>query len=107
MPNSDSANLGDLPGPLVLVGAGKMGGAMLQGWLRLGLAPANAVVFEPQPSAEITALGARGVRLHPQAATVPAAAAMLIAVKPQVAAAVIPPYAAMAGAAIVRAMPNT
>jgi len=131
MPDSDSANLGDLPGPLVLIGAGKMGGAMLQGWLRLGLDPRDAVVFEPQPSAEIAALGARGVRLNPQAATVRAAAAMLIAVKPQVAAEVVPRYAAMAGAgtvvvsimagktlraiagllppgaAIVRTMPNT
>ncbi len=28
-----------LAGPLVLVGAGKMGGALLEGWLRQGLEP--------------------------------------------------------------------
>ena len=30
----------DLPASLVLVGAGKMGGAMLEGWLAVGLDPA-------------------------------------------------------------------
>ena len=29
--------LGTFPGPLVLLGAGKMGGAMLDGWLARGL----------------------------------------------------------------------
>ncbi len=39
-------------GILALVGAGKMGGAMLEGWLALGLDPKNVVVVEPQPSSE-------------------------------------------------------
>ena len=34
-----SSDLRDFSGLLVLVGAGKMGGALLEGWLRLGLDP--------------------------------------------------------------------
>ena len=40
--SEDPARVADLKyfaGPLVLVGAGKMGGALLEGWLRLGLDP--------------------------------------------------------------------
>lgn len=119
-----------LAGPLVLVGAGKMGSAMLTGWLGLGLPPEGVVVFEPEPTADIAALAARGLRLNPPPAELAAPAAMVIAVKPQVAAAVIPQYAPcvkvgtvvisimagktlaalealMPGGAIVRAMPNT
>jgi pyrroline-5-carboxylate reductase len=123
--------LTNLPGNFVLIGAGKMGGALLQGWLRLGLDPAKAIIYEPQPSDEIAALAAGGIRLNPNSTPAAAAAAMVIAVKPQVAAEVVPAYAALvgsntvvvsimagttltalagllpAGAAIVRAMPNT
>jgi pyrroline-5-carboxylate reductase len=117
-------------GPLVLVGAGKMGGAMLESWLALGLDPKNAAVIEPHPSAHVKAMIARGVRRYPTAAKVGAAGVIVIAVKPQVAADIVPALAAlvrpstvvvsiMAGktlafleralpkAAIVRAMPNT
>src|SRR3954447_9443297 len=77
-----------LSGPIVLVGAGKMGGAMLEGWLGLGLDPKQVVVVEPQPSPEIGALAARGLRVNPSA--VGAAAAIMVAVKPQIAADVLP-----------------
>lgn len=36
-----------LEGPLWLVGAGNMGGAMLRGWLAAGLDPAQATVIDP------------------------------------------------------------
>ena len=36
-------------GSLVLVGAGKMGAAMLDGWLARGLKPKQIVVIEPEP----------------------------------------------------------
>ena len=36
-----AASLRDVTGPLVLVGAGKMGSALLEGWLRLGLEPTS------------------------------------------------------------------
>ena len=115
----------------MLVGAGKMGGAMLEGWLALGLDAKHVAVIEPQPRREIAALASRGVRLNPIAGAVGDAAAIVIAVKPQVAAEVVPTLAPFVGAAtvvvsimagrrsafwsrrlpqrcaIVRAMPNT
>jgi pyrroline-5-carboxylate reductase len=130
---SDPAELRNFAGLLVLLGAGKMGGALLEGWLRAGLDPHKIAVLEPQPSPEIEKLASRGVRLNPQASGI--ATAAVIAVKPQVAAEVLPtlrPMLApsslavsimagrtlgfMAGAlgkpgeascALVRAMPNT
>src|SRR3954454_13234066 len=81
--HASTMRLADLIGPLVLVGAGKMGGAMLEGWLSLGLDPATVVVIEPQPAPEITALATRGVGLNPQERAV--AEAFVVAVKPQVA----------------------
>ena len=67
-----STPLADLPAPLVLVGAGKMGGAMLEGWLALGLAPKKVVVIEPQPSPAID--GAGRARRAPQSAAATASA---------------------------------
>jgi pyrroline-5-carboxylate reductase len=123
--------LAGLAGPIVLVGAGKMGGAMLESWLALGLDPKAAVVIELQPTREVSMLAGRGLRLNPVAASVGEAAAIVLAVKPQVAPEVMPalsPYlgagtlvlSIMAGrtlgfleralsqrAALVRAMPNT
>ena len=50
---------------LALVGCGKMGSAMLQGWLALGLPPQNVAVLEPQPSDDVTVLVKRGLALNP------------------------------------------
>src|SRR5689334_4198230 len=73
--------LQNLHGTIALAGAGKMGGAMLTGWLAGGLDPARVVVIEPQPSDDIKALTARGVRLNPEnAGTVDT---LVVAVKPQ------------------------
>jgi pyrroline-5-carboxylate reductase len=117
-------------GTLVLVGAGKMGGAMLDGWLARGLKPKQVTVIEPRPDKTVKALARRGLKLNPKgkAAT---ASAIVIAVKPQTAAKALPPLAAYVdnttlvvsimagrtigflekslpvGTAIVRAMPNT
>jgi len=120
-----------LSGRLVLVGAGNMGGALLDGWLRAGLDPANAAVIEPDHSPQIAALAPRGVRLNPDVARLTPVAAVVIAVKPQIADQVLPAIAPMIGAsslvvsimagrtlqflsgalpnagALVRAMPNT
>lgn len=41
----------DHEGPLWLVGAGNMGGAMLRGWLAAGLDPALVTVIDPHPGA--------------------------------------------------------
>ena len=48
-----------LAGTLVLVGAGKMGGAMLEGWLKGGADPAKIVALDPAPPAETRDLAAR------------------------------------------------
>jgi pyrroline-5-carboxylate reductase len=70
-----------LAGPLVLVGAGKMGGALLEGWLRQGLEPAHVFVRDPSPPPEVAALIAR----HKiEAARLPKSASVIVvAVKPQ------------------------
>jgi pyrroline-5-carboxylate reductase len=107
-----------------------MGGALLEGWIGLGVDPARMTVIEPQPSPQIAALAARGLRLNPGAPSA-GADAVVIAVKPQTApealaeiSALVAPGAVVisimagrtlgfladalpAGTAIVRAMPNT
>jgi pyrroline-5-carboxylate reductase len=71
------------PARLVLVGAGKMGGAMAQGWLDAGLAPSSLTIFEPNPSSEIASIAAsRGVSLNPAIAA-PPPEMLVLAVKPQ------------------------
>ena len=120
--------LGDFSGTLVLVGAGRMGGAMLEGWIALGIDLEKIVVLEPNPSRELIKLAARGLRLNPGERPAEASA-IVIAVKPQVADEVVPGLAPriapssvvisiMAGrtlhglehalprAALIRAMPN-
>ena len=73
--------LQNLYGTVALAGAGKMGGAMLTGWLARGLDARRVIVFEPSPSDEIKALTATGVRLNPaDASTVET---LVVAVKPQ------------------------
>ena len=68
-------------GTIALAGAGKMGGAMLTGWLAGGLDAARVVVVEPFPSDDIRALAASGVRLNPKDAGT--ADTLVVAVKPQ------------------------
>jgi pyrroline-5-carboxylate reductase len=124
------ARMTQWPARLVLVGAGKMGGAMALGWLKGGLAPSALTIFEPNPSDEIAALAAsRGVALNPLKTEPPDVLAL--AVKPQsldAAAPAIAPLASRrtlvlsilagktianlkarlpAAQAFVRAMPNT
>src|SRR5438445_107293 len=129
-PQTKRRPLADRSGTILLAGAGKMGSAMLEGWLALGLAPEMIAVIEPQPSREIAALRERGLRLNPPRDALGDVAAVVIAVKPQVAGEVMPALAPFVGgstvvlsimagrtlqflaagfarAAIVRAMPNT
>jgi pyrroline-5-carboxylate reductase len=73
--------LQNLHGTIALAGAGKMGGAMLTGWLAGGLDANRVIVVEPHPSDEIKALVAKGIRLNPKdAGTVDT---LVMAVKPQ------------------------
>ena len=72
-----------LPQSLILVGAGKMGGAMLEGWLKVGLQPQGLTVLDPRPSEAMTALCSdRGIALNPAKAAA-APDVMVLATKPQ------------------------
>jgi len=119
-------------GSIVLVGGGRMGGALAAGWLRGPLDAAQLIVVEPDDdvAARLAPLGAARVRAPAALPHALAPAAVVFAVKPQVMADVVPLYAGVGGAAcvhlsiaagwpsrllerdlgpvpIVRAMPNT
>jgi pyrroline-5-carboxylate reductase len=129
--SKDGQDLSDFSGTLVLVGAGKMGSALLEGWLRLGLAGRNVAVIEPAPSPDLLALETSGLVLNPDLRTLREPAVVVLAIKPQIAAEAIAPLRALVGSttlvisimagrtlqflsgalggagAVVRAMPNT
>lgn len=114
---------------LVLLGCGKMGSAMLEGWLARGLALGSVWVIDPQPSDWVQGLARKGLHLNTDLPEAPAV--ILIAVKPQMMGAALPaiadhggggtlflsvaagtPMAAYEtafgpGTPVVRAMPNT
>ncbi len=116
--------------PILLVGCGKMGGAMLSGWLKRGLAP--SVVVEPHAAA-LAGFAGQVTGVADAAAIDPAfrPAAVVLAIKPQEAAAALPAFARFVGpetvfisimagraisgvrgllgegARVIRAMPNT
>lgn len=111
---------------LVLLGCGKMGSAMLAGWLKGGLPAGSVHVIDPHPSDWL-----KGTGVHINTDLPAAPAIVLIAVKPQIMAGALPQIAAMGGgqtlflsvaagtpisafeatlgdtSPIVRAMPNT
>jgi pyrroline-5-carboxylate reductase len=82
--------LANLTGTILLVGAGKMGAAMLEGWLALGVEPGRIAVLEPQPTPEIAALARRGLTLNPGPGAAAEVDALVVAVKPQVSPEVLP-----------------
>lgn len=114
---------------LGLLGCGKMGSALLEGWLARGLALSAVWVTDPHPSDWLRGLAAKGLRLNEGLPASPAI--VLIAVKPQMMAEALPTLTALgngstlflsvaagtsiahyesvlgAGTPIVRAMPNT
>lgn len=72
--------------PLLLVGCGKMGGAMLDGWLAGGMADAGVEVIEPMADAVSRYTGDARVNLRTSVDEVPAdftPAIVILAVKPQ------------------------
>jgi len=111
---------------LVLLGCGKMGSAMLAGWLEGGLPQASVWVIDPAPSDWVLAQG-----VHVNAPLPERPAVVLVAVKPQMMGAALPSLVALGGGGtlfvsvaagtpisafeevlgaatpIVRAMPNT
>lgn len=77
---------------LVLLGCGKMGSAMLEGWLAQGVPPASVHVIEPYPS---DWLKSTGVHLNEPLPAAPAI--VLLAVKPQMMGAALPQVVALGG----------
>ena len=89
-----------LAGPLLLVGCGKMGGALLHGWLRRGLAAADAMVVEPDAGTRERLRARHGVVALAEPKALPTdlrPRALVFAVKPQAMAAVLPAYEELAG----------
>ncbi|WP_137699577.1 pyrroline-5-carboxylate reductase [Marimonas lutisalis] len=78
---------------LVLLGCGKMGSAMLQGWLEGGLPPTSVHVRDPAPSDWL-----KGTGVHINADLPDAPAIVLIAVKPQMMQDALPVIAPMGNA---------
>jgi len=81
-------------GPLVLVGAGKMGGALLKGWLAKGLDPASVTVVDPAAAAPE---GVRRVAAIEEARADRPPRTLVLAVKPQQMAEVLRAAAPLAG----------
>jgi pyrroline-5-carboxylate reductase len=131
---TNNSALKNVHGTIALAGAGKMGGAMLTGWLAQGLDAKRVVVIEPHPSTEIGALAAQGIRLNPSVKEAGEVDTLVVAVKPQSfreAGASLKPFVgastlvvsimagmtiasleavifeAVSGGSVVRAMPNT
>ncbi|MEX0922021.1 MAG: pyrroline-5-carboxylate reductase [Rhodovibrionaceae bacterium] len=74
-----------LGGPLLLIGCGKMGGALLDGWIERGIDPAEITIVEPNDDQRKT-LATKGVATLARAEEVPgnlAPALVALAVKPQ------------------------
>lgn len=74
-----------LSGTLVLVGVGKMGGAMLEGWIKSGIPAASIAAVDPAASEEMqSSLASWGVKLNPKLAELGKVEVVVVAVKPQV-----------------------
>lgn len=121
-----------IKGVIVLAGCGKMGGALLEGWLKSGIDPKTIVALDPKPPEEVLAvLKAHAISHNPTLASIENVEAIVIAVKPQMMAEVLPNLASLQtskpvnlsiaagktiasfeqafgkGASIIRTMPNT
>jgi pyrroline-5-carboxylate reductase len=129
MSHDTAKALAAIPGTILLAGAGKMGGAMLSGWLNAGVALSRIAVMEPHLSDDLRQLAALDLRVNPTTDEAGPLAALVVAVKPQtfgeaapllktftsagtlvvsiMAGMTIAKIADGCGGAVVRAMPNT
>ncbi|HEY5071143.1 MAG TPA: pyrroline-5-carboxylate reductase [Caulobacteraceae bacterium] len=120
-----------VPAPILIVGAGHMGGALIAGWRRSRiLAPGEMILSDPEPGSEALSAHDAGAVLNPAPEVLASAQVVVLAVKPQawrgVVEAIAPslgpraavisimagvaaaPIAAMLGGrAVARVMPNT
>jgi pyrroline-5-carboxylate reductase len=96
--SSGTDSQADLPNSLLLVGAGKMGGAMLEGWLAKGLDPKRVTVLDPHPSpALLDFAGTAGLQLNPDQGRLSPPEVLVLGVKPQGLAEAAPAIAPLAG----------
>lgn len=120
-----------LSGPIVLIGAGNMGGAMALGWTKSGIDPSSIIAADPNPPEPMRSrLAEAGISFATAAPEGVTAGVLFVAVKPQVMDKVLPAYRGLIGkdtivvsvaagktlafleehlgnAPMVRAMPNT
>jgi pyrroline-5-carboxylate reductase len=70
--------------PILMLGAGRMGGAIIEGWMKTGaIAPAALLIREPNPGAVVDVAVAAGAAINPPDAALGAAETVLMALKPQ------------------------
>jgi pyrroline-5-carboxylate reductase len=71
--------------PILMLGAGRMGGAMVEGWLRANaFAASDLMIRDPQPGPAALAAAEAGAALNPPDAELARAATVVLGVKPQV-----------------------
>lgn len=73
------------PAPVLLLGAGRLGGALLEGWIGAhAFAPGDILIVDPAPNAAAQAAQYSGAELNPRTDRLAEARTVLMAVKPQV-----------------------
>ena len=72
------------PAPVLLLGCGRMGSAMLSGWVNRGVAPHTILVVEPDPAAAGEAQRRHGVEVADAVPPGLDPAVIVFAVKPQI-----------------------
>ena len=89
--------------PVLLLGAGRLGGALIEGWRRTGaLTAADLLIADPDPGPEALAAGREGARLRPADPEIASARTVVLCVKPQLWRAVATAYAPrIAGDAVI------
>jgi pyrroline-5-carboxylate reductase len=89
-----------IEGTLLLVGCGKMGNALLEGWFRRGLNPVDVMIVEPGGRASISACAKhKALTVLAKADDIPSdfrPDVVIFAIKPQLAPEVVPAYARFA-----------
>jgi len=70
--------------PILMLGAGRMGGALIEGWRLAGaVAPTELILRDPYPTPDAQAVAAAGAQLNPADVVLAEAATVVLAVKPQ------------------------
>ncbi|MEJ6788524.1 pyrroline-5-carboxylate reductase [Brevundimonas sp. BR2-1] len=86
-------------GPVVLLGCGRLGSAIVEGWLKTGaVAPSDLIILTPSEKPAAEAARARGARINPPWSELGAAGVLVLAVKPAKWRAAFAPLAGTLGA---------